>query len=313
MTLANYSLAALVLALGLSTFSDTQWFLDLFSHFVFQYFVVSLVLAIYFRFKKQSRKVYITLGCLLYAGILLASVVDRRAPMVKIPKESERIRIFNFNTGGKVEVLKNWLPMHAANYDIVVLLETGTAFEGLLEQLKEHFPHQVVHIENSPFGLAVLSRWEISESSEFSTEGGSFPQYEIKVKRPIGDEFLLYALHAPPPFAPQLAEAHEAILGELSERIHQKTVPAIVVGDSNTTPTSHRFAKLVKHTGLRDTAGISPWANTWPTALVNYVPFLGIRIDHCLVSNSFSIVERERLTDLGSDHMPVKCVVQVER
>ncbi|MBS1972384.1 MAG: endonuclease/exonuclease/phosphatase family protein [Bdellovibrionales bacterium] len=313
MKIANILLALLVLCMGLSALGESQWFLDLFSHFMLQYAVLALLLAIFYRVKKQKNNTYIALIAFIYACIMLANVVDRRAPMVKIPKESERVRIFEFNTSGNVEVLKNWLPVHAGEFDVVVLLEAGLHFEPLLEQLKSQYPYQATHLENSPFGMAVLSRWEITENKSFESEGGSFQQYELKIKRPVGDEFLLYALHAPPPFAPQLANAHEAILGELSEKIHDKQFPAIVVGDLNTTPTSHRFLKLVKNTGLRDTAGISPWANTWPALSVNLFSLLGIRIDHCLVSNSFSIVERERLTDLGSDHLPIKCVLQVEK
>jgi endonuclease/exonuclease/phosphatase (EEP) superfamily protein YafD len=250
---------------------------------------------------------------LIYTSALLAVTVEHRAPMVKIPKEDERIRIFEFNSAGNNEILKNWLPVHVQDYDVVVLLEAHSGFQEFLEKLKSEYPFQVAHLENSPFGIAVLSRWEITETKEFETEGGLYPQYALQIKRPAGDEFLLFALHAPPPFAPQLAEAHEAILGELADKLHQKKFPAIVVGDLNTTASSKRYSKLMKDTNLRDTAGISPWANTWPATLVNFASVLGIRIDHCLVSNSFSIVERERLTDLGSDHLPIKCVVQVEK
>jgi endonuclease/exonuclease/phosphatase (EEP) superfamily protein YafD len=313
MNVANLLLSLLVLSLGFSALGEGQWFFDLFSHFMLQYAVLALLLVIYYRLKKQRNNTYIAVLAFIYACVMLANVVDRRAPMVKIPKEEERVRIMEFNAAGNAELLKNWLPIHADEFDVVVLLETGLSFEALTDQLKASFPYQALHLENSPFGIAVLSRWEITGNRSFEFEGGSLQQYELKIKRPVGDEFLLYALHAPPPFAPQLAEAHEAVLGELSEKLHDKKFPAVVVGDLNTTPTSHRFIKLVKNAGLRDTAGISPWANTWPAVTVNLVSLLGIRIDHCLVSNSFSLVERERLTDLGSDHLPIKCVLQMEK
>ncbi len=313
MKIANILLALLVLCLGLSALGEGQWFLDLFSHFMLQYAVLALLLALFFRAKVQKNSSYIALIAFIYICVQLANVVDHRAPMVKIPKEPERVRIFEFNAGGNAEVLKNWLPLHSGEFDVVVLLEAGLQFDPLLEQLKSQYPYQAVHLENSPFGLAVLSRWEITENKAFESEGGSFQQYELKIKRPAGDEFLLYALHVPPPVAPQLANAHEAIFGELAEKLHDKQFPAVVVGDLNTTATSQRFLKLLKSTGLRDTGGISPWANTWPALSVNLFSLLGLRIDHCLVSNSFSIVERERLTDLGSDHLPFKCVLQVEK
>jgi len=313
MKFANVVLGLLVLSLGCSALGENQWYFDLFSHFMLQYAALALLLAIYFRSKKQKYKTSISVLCLLYAGLMLINVVDHRAPMVKNAKPDERIRIFEFNAAGNVHVLKNWLPVHSGEFDVVVLLEANLSFPELFETLKTRFPYQVVHLENSPFGIAVLSRWEITDSKEFQSEGGSFPQYEMKIKRPLGDEFLLYAIHAPPPFAPQLAAAQEAVYGELIEKLHQKKFPAVVVGDLNSSPNGHRFLRLLNDGGLRDTAGISPWAHTWPSHIVNYVSFFGIRLDHCLVSNTFVLAERERLTDLGSDHLPVKCLLQMEK
>jgi endonuclease/exonuclease/phosphatase family metal-dependent hydrolase len=86
-----------------------------------------------------------------------------------------------------------------------------------------------------------------------------------------------------------------------------------VVGDLNTTSFSGRYQRLMKETGLNDTAGISPWANSWPSVLLNWVSLLGIRIDHCLVSTTFSLVHRERIEDLDSDHLPTKIILQFEK
>lgn len=312
-TFANICFFGILLGVLLSTLGEKFWVLDLFTHFYLQYWVGLIVLLFYYGYRKNKFRIYLTSLMLIVVSLELGAAVLNRAPMVKHPKESARIRIFSFNAAGKSEMLSNWLSAKAGTFDVVVLLEAHNNFQPLLEKLKADYPYQVSHLEDSPFGIAVLSRWEITNTREFEAEGNFYPQYELQIKMPTGDEFLLFAMHAPPPFAPQLAEAHEVILGELAERNQQKKFPAIVVGDLNTTARSHRFTKLVKHTSLRDTAGISPWAHTWPAALVNLWTFLGIRIDQCLVSNSFSIVDRDRLEDLGSDHLPVKCVVQLEK
>lgn len=311
---ATFSLVLLILVLGGASLGKSVWVLDLLAHFMLLYWLLALLLLTYFLAKKEKLKSYLSLACVIYTSVLLAQIVLQRAPMAKIPREEGRVRIFEFHAGGNEETVKNWLPIHAPDYDVVVLLEASLGFQELVEKLKAEFPYQVVHLESGPFGMVILSRWEITEAKEFQTEGGAFPQYQLQIHPPsAGDSFLLFAVHAPPPLAPQLAEAHEAILGELAEKLQQKKLPAIVVGNLNTTPGSQRFAELLKKAQLRDTAGISPWANTWPSLLVNYVSILGIRIDHCLVSNSFSIVERDRLGDLGSPHLPLRCVVQLEK
>jgi endonuclease/exonuclease/phosphatase (EEP) superfamily protein YafD len=313
MKFANVILSLIFFGVLLSSFGEKFWLLDLFSHFYLHYWLVLVVLLNVFMYKKMKFQAYLAALLLIVVSLELGAVVLNRAPMVKIGQESARIRILEFNTQGNIKVLENWLPAQAGTLDVVVLLEAHPHFQELFDKLKTSFPYQVHHLEKSPFGIAVLSRWEITASREFQSEGGFYPQFEVQIKMPSGDEFSLLAVHAPPPFAPQLAEAHEVILGELADKLAQKKLPSIVVGDLNTTARSHRFTKLVKATGLRDTAGLSPWANTWPSVLVNFVSVLGIRIDQCLVSNSFSLVERERLGDLGSDHLPVRCVVQLEK
>lgn len=310
---ADICFTLILLSVLLSSFGEKFWVLDLFSHFYFQYWIGLVILCIFYFYNKNKFLGYLAGLLFIVVTLELGAAVMNRAPMVRIPKESARIRVFSFNAAGKSKILENWLPARAGTFDVVVLLEAHSHFQELLEKLKADYPYQVSHLENSPFGIAVLSRWEITQSRELEAEAGVYPQYELQLKMPSGDEFLLYAMHAPPPMVPPLAEAHEAILGELAEKIQQKKIPAIVVGDLNTTARSHRFTKLVKHTNLRDTAGTSPWAHTWPAALVKIWSFLGIRIDQCLVSNSFSLVERQSLDDLGSDHLPIKCTVQLER
>lgn len=303
----------ILMAVLFSSLGEKFWLLDLFSHFYLQYWIALVVLLNVYIHRKNKFRLYLTGLLLTVVTLELGAMVLNRAPMVRIPKEKERVRLLEYNTQGNLPSLENWLPTYAGNYDVVVLLEAHPHFQELFEKLKTAFPYQIAHLEKSPFGIAILSRWEVTATNEFQAEGGFYPQYELEIKMPTGDSFLLYALHAPPPIAPKLAEAHEVILGELAEKIQQKRHPAIVVGDLNTTARSHRFTRLVKQTHLRDTAGISPWAHTWPSVLVNLSSFLGIRIDQCLVSNSFSLVERKRLDDLGSDHLPVECVVQIEK
>jgi len=313
MKFANFCFYLLLAALVAAGFGEKAWFLDLFSHGVLQYWLMAFVLLIVFLVKKNKFKSYLTAALLICTGLQMAVAVINRAPEIKNPRPADRIRFFELNTSGNPKILTHWLPVHAAEFDILVLLEATPDFDELLTSLKTEFPYQVSHLENSPFGIAVLSRWPFQQTTEFESEGGMYPQYRLEVKSPKGNEFLLFAVHLPPPFAPQMAQAHEVILGELTQKLQEKKLPAVVVGDLSTSQYSKSFAKLVKNTELRDTAGVSPWQNTWPTMSLNLSSFLGIRIDHCLVSTSFSLVEREQLEDLGSDHLPVKCTLQMER
>ena len=313
MIFANIFLVGLVAVLTISHFGQTIWIAELFSHWMMQYlFLAAVLFAIFYR-KKAAYRAYVSIGVIIYCGYIMMGSDAHRASRVQIPSPKAQMRILEFNTQGKTEAIANWLPLHAASYDIVVLLETGTDYEPILEKLKSEFPFQVSHLDNSLFGIAILSRFEILDKKEFTAEGGFYPQFELTLKAPTEDPFLLFAMHLPPPFAPQLAEAHEVLLGELIEKLQQKKHAAVVIGDLNMTQYSKHYAKLLRLTGLRDTAGLSPADHSWPAIGIHLFSPLGIRIDHCLVSATFSLLDRQRLADLNSDHLPFKCTLQIEK
>jgi endonuclease/exonuclease/phosphatase (EEP) superfamily protein YafD len=296
-----------------SEFGDRFWFFDLFAHFMLQYWLAAAVLFIVFALRKNRGKAFKSAVLCLWATVHLGSAILDRAPRTKHPHVAHQLRIFEFNTQGNPEVLSHWLPIHAGNFDVIVLLEATPDFQKLVDTLTPQFPYQALGLINSPFGLAVLSRWPIVETKKFSTDAELYPQFQLRLKGEEVGEFTLFALHAPPPFSSTYEIAHKKILTELSDRLQQRKYPALVVGDLNTTSFSDRYERLMRDTGLNDTAGISPWATTWPSYFVNYLSALGIRIDHCLISTSFSLVERARLEDLGSDHLPTKIILQFEK
>jgi endonuclease/exonuclease/phosphatase (EEP) superfamily protein YafD len=314
MKLANFSFYLLLMAMIFAEFGSRFWFFDLFSHFVLQYWVLSLILFLFFSAKKSRRKTLVSATLCLWATVQLGSAVLDRAPKTVVVNRQAQLRIFEFNAEGNPEILNNWLPVHAAGYDVIVLLEATPDFQKLVEVLGKEFPYQALHLENSPFGIAVLSRWEMTQIKKFTFEGELYPQFQLQLKGPeaVG-EFTLFAMHVPPPFTPHFEIAHKKLLTDLTDRLQQRKFPALVVGDLNTTSFSDRYQRLMKETGLSDTAGISPWAHSWPSHTINFLSLLGIRIDHCLVSTTFSLVNRERLEDLGSDHLPTKILLQFEK
>ncbi len=75
-------------------------------------------------------------------------------------------------------------------------------------------------------------------------------------------------------------------------------LPAFVAGDLNATPWSNAFSKL-DQAGLRRATGLTP---TWPAIGRGW---MGIPIDHVLVTPHWSVVERRVGPNIGSDHFPV--------
>lgn len=81
----------------------------------------------------------------------------------------------------------------------------------------------------------------------------------------------------------------------------QSSQPVLLLGDLNTTPWNCHFRRLLKRSGLRNSArgyGVQP---TWP----NLPAPLRIPIDHCLHSDEIFVVDRRVGPDVSSDHYPV--------
>ncbi|MBU4198871.1 MAG: hypothetical protein KKG09_02950 [Verrucomicrobia bacterium] len=69
----------------------------------------------------------------------------------------------------------------------------------------------------------------------------------------------------------------------------------------NVSPWSSHFRRLLRESGLQDSAqgrGVQP---TWPT----FSPLLLIPIDHCLHSPQIAIFKKQAGPSVGSDHYPV--------
>jgi endonuclease/exonuclease/phosphatase (EEP) superfamily protein YafD len=82
----------------------------------------------------------------------------------------------------------------------------------------------------------------------------------------------------------------------------------ILLGDLNTTAWSHAFQKLVKQMDLKDSRKGYGLQITWPSMM----PILGITIDHCLISDTISVLDHKIGPNIGSDHYPVYVEVGME-
>lgn len=82
----------------------------------------------------------------------------------------------------------------------------------------------------------------------------------------------------------------------------------LLVGDFNTSCFSPTFRLLLEATGLRDSARGFGYAPTWGPMFQRrqWLPWVGLPIDHVLVSERVRVLHREVGPDLGSDHRWVK-------
>ena len=193
--------------------------------------------------------------------------------------------------------LSQWLAEEQP--DIVVLLEVSRALGPQLASLTA-YPYQVVHAEDSPFGIALLSKIALTRSSvQHDTDGIAHIDAELRVQN---QAVQLVAFHPMPPLSPHFHLARNQALQGFAKQFRASGHPALLVGDLNATPWSSAFAGL-ETLGLRRTTGLQP---TWPASGQGW---LGIPIDHVLATPHWRVKHHHVGKTMGSDHLPV--VVQL--
>ena len=288
--------------------ADLFWFFELFTHFVPWYAGFALLLAIGFAFARCWRWVAGALLLALWHGYAVVSYLAPATTMAAStgPTGNNKLTIFHYNA-----YLHHADPRRVSTYlrrekdiDVIVILEASPRFNDVLADLKETHPHQITHIEDSPFGIAVASRVPI-DFGAVSRKPSGYPWIELTLKLPgRAVPLALYAIHPPPPINGELAAARDETLMYIAGKTAaQPEATPIVVGDFNITPWSSAFSRFEKASGLRPAH--TPWRidNTWPVTFNN--ANFGIAIDHSFAHPALTLVKRMIGPDLGSDHMPV--------
>jgi endonuclease/exonuclease/phosphatase (EEP) superfamily protein YafD len=115
-----------------------------------------------------------------------------------------------------------------------------------------------------------------------------------------GQPVTLLGLHATPPRNRDTYDEHRAQYESLREVVEQATGPVLVAGDFNATLVSPYFANFLARTGLRIAS-----SERFQGATYHPYRWLGIRIDHVLLSQDVQVCG-ERVVNLsGSDHKGV--------
>ena len=296
----------LLIATSFSALATLHWFAELFSHFQPHYFVFALFCLLGLVLLRAWRWVALACALVLWNGYPVAyALLQDGAPPTAA---SRQFTVFHFNVGLDHEQpgrIVSFLQRRAKQIDVVVLLEANTQFDVVLDELKELFPYQIKHLEDSPFGIALASKHPLDFGAISHEPSRQFPHIEATIKLPGRDiPLALYALHAPPPISGEMAEDRNRKLDTIARKAAaQAQATPVVVGDFNLTPWSPYFQKFIADSGLRDARAPRRFDHTWPVTFDN--ANIGLAIDHSFAHPSLPLVKRIIGPDLGSDHLPV--------
>jgi endonuclease/exonuclease/phosphatase (EEP) superfamily protein YafD len=295
------AVAILALAQGLALLSPFHPLFELFTHFVAQYLIAGLVLAVIALLARRYVAFALALGMALSNLPPLWPYVGAAPPRVAADGPGLKLVSANLNhMHADAAALGQFL--QTTDAEIVILTELAGQLEAVLAAAVSRFPHRLRtpgHRHN-PFGLIVLARRELLQASMHQPFGLGFPIVEFRYCLDEAPNCLtVIALHAVRP--QEAGNLRDRMLGFAFERARLAVVgPVLVAGDLNVTPFSpvfNRFAAL----GLRDAGLGQGWQPTWPTSL----GIAGIPIDHVLLSPGIDVRQYRRLPAMGSDHRPI--------
>lgn len=300
--------ALLLIATLLAALAMHFWVFELLAHFMPFYAAAALVCAIILGLMGAWRWMLLAIALALWNGYAPARVLLADAPPAKPLPRAGQFTLFHFNVNRANETpsrVVSYLQRHAKAIDVVVLLEINSDFDVALEDIREQFPYQIKHLEDSPFGIALASRLPIEPGTVAFIPTEAFPHVEATLKLPARTRPLaLYGLHAPPPLSAEYAAARNAKLEHVARlAAAQPDATPVVVGDFNVTPWSPYFKHFIDSSGLRDTRAPNRLDPTWPVLFGS--ARLGLAIDHSFAHPSLRVVKRTVGPDLGSDHLPV--------
>jgi endonuclease/exonuclease/phosphatase (EEP) superfamily protein YafD len=189
--------------------------------------------------------------------------------------------------------------------DLLVLMEVNDEWRAVLKPVLEKYPHTV----GTGGATWLLSRHPLRMAARTEMKASGSARYDVLLEATVlapGSAIRVVAIHPPPPrgsarIAQQRSQASDYALALQRD----KNAPhRILIGDFNTSPFSAIFRHIVQTTGMRDASKGRGYHPTWGPRLPDepILPWLGIPIDHALVSDQI-LVEDRRLGEMpGSDH-----------
>jgi endonuclease/exonuclease/phosphatase (EEP) superfamily protein YafD len=273
------------------------WPLDLFAHFRIHYCALfsALTLALLF-----LRRPMLAIASLTGAVVSFLPVVGyTRMPAQSASAHSEALRVVSLNVWFRNHDYARMAEyLRATNADAIVLQEATRPAAQRLHALLPSYRY--AHIDKEWHGAAVLSKWPLQAAASRPLAGygsrAAYVQFEWR-----GSPLTLLGVHLHWPLGAFNAHARNAELIAVSALARAQAGPMLVVGDFNTTQWSYHFQRAVREAGLKDCARGQQVAASWPS----YVSWIGIRIDHCLASRHWRVIDIRTGPHVGSDHRPL--------
>ncbi len=189
------------------------------------------------------------------------------------------------------------------NPDIFITLESNSDWELANRKLEEKYPNfHKVTLENT-YGMHLYTKLHVKHIEEHYFVANDIPCIEAHIKLKDGYQFVVFAVHPPPP-SPTEEENSKERDGELlsiAKRIIEIDLPVVAIGDLNNVAWA-RSSQLFKKKGNL----IDPRIGRGLIATFHAkYKLLRIPIDHIFHTSQIFVEDVKALEAFGSDHFPI--------
>jgi endonuclease/exonuclease/phosphatase (EEP) superfamily protein YafD len=278
-----------------------NWFLDLFSHFRWQYVLAA---AVTIPLAWQCGQRWLAVACVAALLVHLQALCLQRfapGPPIMRTEPSLPLRVVSFNvhySSAAYAPLIRFLDRASPN--VVCLFETTPDWRQQLAPLTARFPFSLFTGDGPRTGLACMSDRVPLRVVPPPSDANDAPWIQLDLDLG-GTAVSVFGVHLSCPVAPAAAAARNRQSVDLARELRAISGPVVAVGDFNLTPFTPHNGDFVMGSGLRDCSRGRPLAPTWPTW---FAP-LWIQIDRCFVSNGVGVARYEVGQHIGSDHYPL--------
>lgn len=191
------------------------------------------------------------------------------------------------------------------NPDILVLMETDSAWIEAMEPALARFPYRFEAPLSNKYGLVFASRLPVIEGRLANLTEPGTPSFHGTLRTPAGKSFRVSALHPRPPHPGQDTEERDAEIAIAAMMTRDSGMPTFTVGDFNDvgwSETSQLFRRIGRYVDPRVGRGFYA---TFPASL----PAFRWPLDHVFFTEEFGLYSLSVGDAVGSDHLPVRAEV----
>lgn len=294
------------LLLALSLFAWNIFPLELLVHFRLHFLLLApFFLAYLLRRKNYRESLVLALLCVALFARLSAYLPPVAQGKIQGQSRGGSLKMFVGNINFQNEKLPELFQvLQALDVDILSLSEVTPELSSKLSFLSLKYPYLASFPPDLHAGQLLFSKHPLLDSKyEVETL-----HLEARVKLSETKILSLISASSPPPLSPAKLKERNYFIETLGSWLAKENGSAVLLGDLNATPWSKAVLELIERAQLKDLRKNRGYLSSWPSVLP---AFLGIPIDHCLVSKDLKDTSLETVYLPGSDHLGIFCEVEL--